>query len=265
MNDLLPTLERALDEAGAILMRHYGALVAIEEKRSDIDLVTVADRESEARIKQIVTGAFPSHAILGEETGGDGARVAEGYRWLIDPLDGTTNFSHGFPQFAVSIAVEHRGQMVAAGVFNPYYGERYLAERGAGATLGGKRLGVSSTASLSKSLLVTGFPYDRRERIDHYLARWRAFLLQVHGVLRLGSAALDLCAVAAGRLDGFWEEHLGPWDTAAGWLIVEEAGGKVTDHRGGAFSPFGKETLATNGKIHEACLAVLSEPTERAR
>jgi myo-inositol-1(or 4)-monophosphatase len=258
MTSLMPTLERALDEAGSVLMHHYGALERVEQKRSDLDLVTIADRESEAAIRSIIAGAFPSHAILGEEDGGDRSLVAEGYRWIVDPLDGTTNYSHGFTTFAVSIAVEHRGQIVAAGVSSPHQRERFLAERGAGSTLNGARLRVSATQDLAKSLMVTGFPYDRRERIDHYLAFVRAFLLRAHGVLRLGSAALDLCSVAAGRLEGFWEEHLGPWDTAAGWLIVEEAGGRVTDFAGKPFSPFGTQTLATNGRIHQACLELIA-------
>jgi myo-inositol-1(or 4)-monophosphatase len=259
MKALMPVLERALDEAGEILIRHRGALTSVEHKRSDIDLVTIADRESEACVRAIIAGCFPGHAILGEEDGGDRTPVADGYRWIVDPLDGTTNYAHGFPLFAVSIGVELRGQMVAAGVFNPFHRERYLAERGAGATLNGKKIKVSAAEQLSTSLLVTGFPYDRRERLEHYLAYWRAFLMRSQGVLRLGSAALDLCSVAAGRLDGFWEEHLGPWDSAAGWLMIEEAGGRITDHRGGPFSPFGSELLATNGKIHDACLALIAE------
>jgi myo-inositol-1(or 4)-monophosphatase len=256
MSELMDVIESALDAAGPILMRHYGALERIEKKGS-IDLVTVADRESEAAIKQIVGARFPSHEVLAEESGAEYAGKEAGYRWVIDPLDGTTNFAHSFPVFSISIAVEHQGQVVAAGVENPYYRERFLAERGSGACLNRQPIRVSSTSALSESLLVSGFPYDRRQNIDRYLAFWREFTMRVHGILRLGSAAMDLCSVACGRLDGFWEEKLHPWDTAAGWLIVEEAGGRVTDFRGGSFSPYGKEILATNTRIHDECLEVL--------
>lgn len=255
--ELMTVLETALDRAGEILLHHYGKLDAIEEKNSSINLVTVADRESENAIKAVIREAFPSHEILAEESGEDFKGRQAGTRWIIDPLDGTTNFAHSFPLFATSIAVEHKGQIVAAGVANPYYKERFLAERGSGATLNGRPIHVSRARSVSESLLVTGFPYDRRERIDHYLSGWKEMLLRAHGVLRLGSAALDLCCVASGRLDGFWEEKLNPWDTAAGWLIVEEAGGRVSTHSGEPFSPYGPTILATNGAIHEECIEAL--------
>lgn len=256
--ELMNVLNQALDEAAAVLMKHYGALEQVEEKTSSINLVTVADRESEERIKAVITSAFPSHEILAEESGADYSGKESGYRWIIDPLDGTTNFAHSFPLFSISIAVEHGGDIVAAGVDCPFYQERFLAEKGRGATLNGRPIHVSKASSLSQSLMVTGFPYDRRERPDHYLAAWKKFLLEAHGVLRLGSAALDLCFVATGRLDGFWEEKLSPWDMAAGWLIVEEAGGCVTDHAGGPFSPYGASLLATNGAIHKECVQMLS-------
>lgn len=256
MMDLMQVVQEALDVSSDVLMKYYGVLESVEQKGA-IDLVTVADRESEERIKEVIRGAFPHHQILAEESGEDYAGRASDYRWIVDPLDGTTNFSHTFPLFSISIAVERNGSIVAAGVENPFYHERFLAEQGAGATLNGRRIAVSSTASLSHSLIVTGFPYDRRERLEHYLAYWSEFLMRVHGVLRLGSAALDLCSVAAGRLDGFWEEKLNPWDTAAGWLIVEEAGGRVTNFSGGRFSPYRPELLATNGRIHPECLEVL--------
>lgn len=260
MPDLMQVLETALTEASEALMRHYGKLEGIENKGSAIDFVTVADRESEARIKQIIQSAFPWHQILAEESGEDyGGRTAE-YRWIIDPLDGTTNFAHSFPLFSVSIAVESDGAIVAAGVENPFYRERFLAEKDGGATLNGKRIKVSSVPRLSESLLVTGFPYDRRERLQHYLGYWGDFLNRAHGILRLGSAALDLCCIACGRLEGFWEEKLHAWDTAAGWLIVEEAGGRVSNFEGGRFSPYGASLLATNSAIHDECLEVLRGP-----
>jgi myo-inositol-1(or 4)-monophosphatase len=255
MHELLPILQEALQTAGGVLMKHYGALEKIERK-GEIDLVTAADRESEAAIQKIIHGAFPAHGILAEESG----RIAEGeYMWIIDPLDGTTNFAHGFPLFSVSIGVLCGREPVVAGVYNPFYREQFLAERGAGAFLNGEPIHVSKVQTLRDSLMVTGFPYDRRERLDHYLAGWAGFLNRAQGVLRLGSAALDLCSIACGRLEGFWEEKLNAWDTSAGWLIVEEAGGKVTNFAGEPFDPFGPTLLATNGSVHEECVGVIRE------
>jgi len=258
MNDVMAVIERCLDEAGAAVMRHYGALDSIEMKGRS-NLVTIADRESEACIKRIVSDVFPSHQILAEESGEDYEGKGEECRWVVDPLDGTTNFSHTMPIFCVSIGVEHKGKIVAAGVDNPYYHERFLAERGAGATFNGRRMRVSEPEKLADSLLVTGFPYDRIERFPHYMSFWLEMLPRVHGILRMGSAALDLCAVACGRLEAFWQENLHPWDTAAGWLLIEEAGGKVTDYHGNPFSIYGRQTLATNGKIHDECVEVLGK------
>ncbi|MDD4278183.1 inositol monophosphatase [Candidatus Sumerlaeota bacterium] len=257
--DLLNVLNAALDCAGGILMSHYGHLSRgdVGTKLNAMDLVTVADRESEGAIRELVGKCFPHHAILGEEKGGDYHRVDKGTRWIIDPLDGTTNFSHSYPQFCVSIGVEHNGVMEAAGVFAPFYGERFLAVRGKGATLNDRRIRVSDRQVMSDCLSVTGFPYER-DRVGHFLNDWAAILPKVHGILRLGSAALDMCSVACGRLDFFWEEHLHAWDTAASWLIVEEAGGRVSGFDGSAFDPFGSETLASNGHVHDEVSGVLS-------
>ncbi|MGI8908661.1 MAG: inositol monophosphatase family protein [Candidatus Sumerlaeaceae bacterium] len=253
MSDLQQTLQEALQVAGNVLMRHYGRLEAIGRK-GEIDLVTIADRESEAAIKELICARFPSHAIIAEESG---EVSGDEFTWIIDPLDGTTNFAHSFPLFSISIAVLCRHEAAVAGVYNPFYRELYMAQRGSGATLNGEPIQVSKVASLRDSLMVTGFPYDRRERMDHYLAGMRQFLDRSQGVLRLGSAALDLCAVACGRLEGFWEEKLNAWDTAAGWLIVEEAGGRVSNFTGGHFDPFGAQVLATNGLVHEECIDAL--------
>ena len=247
-------LAQCLQEAGTVLMSHYGNLERIE-KKGDIDLVTVADLASEAAIKSLILKEFPTHGVLAEEGGATSGRE---FLWVIDPLDGTTNFAHGFPWFSVSIAVLKDDKPVAAGILNPFYQETFLAETQSGATLNGKPIRVSSNASLSDSLVVTGFPYDRRERMDHYLSGWAAMLQKAQGVLRLGSAALDLCAVACGRLDAFWEEKLKSWDTAAGWLMVQEAGGEVTDFTGNRFSAGGSQILATNGLIHQECLETLA-------
>jgi myo-inositol-1(or 4)-monophosphatase len=260
MNELPAALQEALQQSGAVLMRHYGKLERIERK-GEIDLVTVADRESEACIKKLVRERFPSHAIVSEES----ERVSgEEYTWIIDPLDGTTNFAHGFPLFSVSIGILRGKEPVAGGVYNPFYRELFLAVKGSGATLNGESIRVSKNATLRDSLMVTGFPYDRRERLDHYLAGWGEFLNRAQGVLRLGSAALDLCSIACGRLEGFWEEKLHAWDTTAGWLILEEAGGRVTDFKGGQFDPFGDELLATNGLVHDECIEALRSFNERS-
>jgi myo-inositol-1(or 4)-monophosphatase len=254
MSSLITTLHQALEDAGRVLMAHYGRLDTIE-KKGDIDLVTVADRASEDCIKSVVLAKYPDHAILAEE---GGEIPGSEYQWVIDPLDGTTNFAHGFPLFSISIAVLLNGKPVAAGVLNPYYRECFLAEKGAGATLNGTPIHVSKNRLLSESLIVSGFPYDRRERLDHYLAGWKEMLQRAQGVLRLGSAALDLCAVACGRLDAFWEEKLKSWDTAAGWLIVQEAGGLVTDFANQPFTAGGPHILASNGLIHGECIQALS-------
>jgi myo-inositol-1(or 4)-monophosphatase len=253
---LIPVLQQCLDDAGAVLMKHYGRLESYNEK-SNIDLVTAADVESEGVIKRIIGSAFPSHQILAEESGEDFGGKDADYRWIVDPLDGTTNFAHSCPIFSISIAVEKAGAVVAAGVRNPHTNETFLAEAGSGTTLNGSKINVSKTEKLSHSLMVTGFPYDRRKRLDHYLGICGKFLMHSHGLLRLGSAAMDLAFVAAGRLDGFWEENLNPWDTAAGWLLVEEAGGRVTNFGGAAYSPYNKAILATNGAIHQQCVDLI--------
>jgi myo-inositol-1(or 4)-monophosphatase len=258
MNDVLAVLEGALGDASKILLHHYRAGVSVETKRSSIDLVTAADREAETAVVTAIRARYPGHTILAEEGGGDRSSRPDD-RWIIDPLDGTTNFAHGVPIFCVSIAFEHQGKVIAGGIDSPVSGERFLATRGGGAFRNGERIGVSRTDTLGESLVVTGFPYDRRERIDHYLALVRRFLLSTRGVLRLGSAALDLCSIAAGRLDAYWEENLQPWDTAAGMLMVEEAGGRLTDFAGETFSPFGRAVLATNGRVHDQCIELLRD------
>ncbi|MCC6644434.1 MAG: inositol monophosphatase [Polyangiaceae bacterium] len=259
MREILTTLALAADRARAILLEHQERGVDVEAKGSAIDLVTRADRESERAILDVIASRHPGVAVLAEES----ARArgpATGPRFVVDPLDGTTNFAHGVPFFSVSLSYELDGRPVAATVDAPWLEERYAAEQGAGATLDGRPLRVSRREQLSESLLVTGFPYDRREHVDRYLSLWRRALLATHGVLRLGSAALDLCQVAAGRLDGFWEEKLAPWDTSAGTLIVAEAGGRVTTMRGQPHDPYCESVLATNGRIHDACVALLAHP-----
>jgi myo-inositol-1(or 4)-monophosphatase len=256
MPDVMETLRAALAAGSEVLMRHLGKVEA--EHKGAVDLVTVADRESEAVVIETIRAAFPGHAILAEESG---ARETEGaeWRWIIDPLDGTTNYAHAMPIFCVTIGVEHRGEIVAGGTLSPATDELFLAERGSGATRNGARIRVSECTDLDKALVVTGFPYDRREHIHYYMSQYGAFLQRSQGVLRLGAAGMDFAHVAMGRLDGYWERGLHPWDVAAGKLLIEEAGGRTSDFRGEPFNIFGPDFLASNGPLHEAMLAILAD------
>ena len=242
-------------EAGALLMKHFRRHVKIEYK-GDVDLVTVADRESEALILKFIRRQFPTHDVMGEE----GTRIDTGseYKWYVDPLDGTTNFAHGFPVFCVSLAVERGRERVAGVIYDPTRDEMFTAESGSGAQLNGKPIRVSTTAKLGGCLVATGFPSHKRHKNPN-IYFYHQLTLRTHGVRRAGSAALDLCNVAAGRFDGFWEFNLNPWDTAAGVLMVQEAGGKVTDFSGGEFQIASRETLASNGLVHEALLQEFRE------
>lgn len=227
-----------------------------------IDLVTETDHAVEALITQRLAAACPDHLIVGEEASaarGVARPPADRYAWYVDPLDGTTNFAHGHPHFAVSMALARGAELLVGVVVDVMRNETFTARRGGGATCNGAPLRVSAVPALDAALLGTGTPYDRRERADLYLGVIRAFMLRCHGIRRAGSAALDLCWVAAGRLDGYWEWKLGPWDMAAGVLIVQEAGGRVTDFAGAPHDLFGTETLASNASIHAEMIAVLGE------
>jgi myo-inositol-1(or 4)-monophosphatase len=249
----------AAREAGTILQQYAARGFQVKNK-GRIDLVTEADLASERHIKELIASHYPTHRILAEESGASPeSDAADGYCWVIDPLDGTTNFSHGFPCNAVSIGVERKGAMVAGVIYDPTRDELFAAEHGAGATLNGERIQVSDVDQLERALVVSGFPYDVRERMEEYLPAWRKFLEKAQGVRRLGAASIDMCAVAAGRMDGFWELGLNPWDTAAGWIIIEEAGGRVTKMDGAPFDNYTASLLCTNGKIHEEMLAALAE------
>lgn len=238
-------------EAGALLMSYFQQHVKVEYK-GDADLVTVADRKSEALIRERIRKQWPTHDVLGEEQGL--VDTGSDYRWYVDPLDGTTNFAHGFPVFCVSMAVEHQGQRVAAVIYDPTRDELFTAQQGSGAYLNQQRISVSKITNLTECLLGTGFPSHKRHKNPNIFF-YHQITLRTHGVRRAGSAALDLCNVACGRFDGFWEFNLNPWDTAAGVLIVEEAGGKVTDFSGGPFQLNSRETLASNGLVHTALLS----------
>jgi myo-inositol-1(or 4)-monophosphatase len=242
-------------EAGCMVMDYFRQHVKIEYK-GDVDLVTVADRKSEALILERIRQQFPTHDVMGEE----GARIETGseYKWYVDPLDGTTNFAHGYPVFCVSLAVERRGKRIAGVIYDPTRDEMFSAELGSGARLNDQAIHVSTTANLGECLVGTGFPSHKRNKNPN-IYFYHQITLRTHGVRRAGSAALDLCNVASGRFDGFWEFNLNPWDTAAGVLIVEEAGGKVTDFSGGEFRIASRETLASNGLVHDALLHEFQE------
>jgi len=249
--EFVPAMAEIAREAGVLLMEYFRQHVKIEYK-GEADLVTIADRKSEALILERLRARWPSHDVIGEE----GARIETGsdYRWYIDPLDGTTNFAHGFPVFCISMALEFKGQRIAGVVYDPTRPELFAAERGSGAFLNGERMHVSKTAKLAECLVATGFPSHKRHKNPNIFF-YHQITLKTHGVRRAGSAALDLASVAAGRFDGFWEFNLNPWDTAAGVLLVEEAGGKVTDFHGGEFQLNSRETVATNGIVHDALLS----------
>lgn len=241
--------------AGKILLSHLGNLEKIEKKGPE-DLVTSADTASETHILEILHEKFPDHEVLAEESG-NSARGSTGCLWIIDPLDGTTNFAHQLPIFSVSIAFAKDGELRVAVVLNPLTGELFTATAGQGAALNGRAISVSDCAQVSESLLVTGFPYDVKEDTGPYMKRFENCLKAAIGIRRLGSAALDLCFVACGRFEGFWEQNLKPWDTAAGTLIAREAGGTVTDFSGNHYDPEKKEILATNGHIHQELNSIL--------
>jgi myo-inositol-1(or 4)-monophosphatase len=257
--DYLDAAIEIAQEAGKILREEFDRPVQISYK-GDVDLVTQADKRSEEAIVAGLTKYFPEHSVAAEE--GTGHESTSEFRWHVDPLDGTTNFAHGYPCFAVSIALAQRGELLAGVVYNPFYEELFAALRGGGATLNGKRIFVSTVDTLATSLLCTGFPVHKRLANPNMHYYWD-FTLRSHGVRRDGSAALDLASVAAGRFDGFWEFGLKPWDTAAGVLLIEEAGGKVSDFAGQPYQLGGPVVLATNGVIHEETRGIALEISKR--
>ena len=242
---------------GGILQQYARAGFAIEHK-TRLSLVTDADRESERAIVALLTQAYPDHQILAEEEGIHSDRQSP-YKWVIDPLDGTTNFAHGFPLYNVSIGLEYEGTCMVGVVFDPTRPELFVGVRHDGATCNGQPIRVSCVSELDTSLLVTGFGYDIRETADNNLDEFCRFTLRTQGVRRTGSAALDLCYVASGRFDGFWEHKLNPWDTAAGVVILEEAGGKLTTYDGRPYSIYGKHMVASNGLIHDQIIETLRQ------
>jgi len=251
-------LEVALEaarRAGGVLRDGFGARHRIEYK-GEVDLVTETDGRAEEVIREVLLGAFPTYGVLGEEGGETSGE--EDARWIVDPIDGTTNFAHGFPMFAVSIALEKAGEVVLGVVHDPINEETFVAERGKGARLNGAGIGVSEAEELVRALVVTGFPYDREE-VPAAVDLFGRFATRAQDMRRLGSAALDLCYVAAGRLDAYYERGIHAWDVAAAGLILEEAGGTTTDYQGHPFELEGGEMVASNGPLHPAMIELTHE------
>jgi len=242
-------------EAGQILLERFGRKITIT-KKGDINLVTEADLASEKLIIEKIRSHYPKHAILAEESGASELNGESEWKWIIDPLDGTTNYAHGYPCFCVTIALEYQGEIVIGVTFDPTRDELFAAERGNGATLNGRQIRVSKTESLSDALLVTGFPYDTRER-ENFARHFTGFTYKSRGIRRDGSAAIDMAYVACGRFDGFWEEGLHAWDVAAGVLLIEEAGGRVSYYDDSKFSIYKPPICANNKLIHAEMLEVL--------
>jgi myo-inositol-1(or 4)-monophosphatase len=247
-SSFLPQVTQIARDAGALLMTYFDRQIAIEYK-GDADLVTAADRASEKLIVGKLREFWPTHEIVGEEGTRDNTGTSE-YRWYVDPLDGTTNFAHGYPVFCVSIGLEYRDELIAGVLYDPARNELFAAAKGSGATLNGKQIHVSKTKALSESILATGFPSHKRHKNPN-IHFYHQITLRSHGIRRAGSAALDLANVASGRYDGFWEFNLNPWDTSAAVVIVREAGGVVTKFDGSEFNIDSREVLASNGLLHE--------------
>lgn len=257
-------LQEALKAAAKTVRAKFGKVGY--ELKGKANLVTKADVAAQKAVLDIIRKNFPQHDYLAEENGLK--NTGADYTWVVDPIDGTTNFAHTFPQCSTSIALFYKNEPVLGGVVNAVTGEIFLAQKGKGATLNGKKIHVSKTAKLQDSLLITGFPYDRFERMPELLARFENFLNASHDVRRLGSAALDLCWLAAGRADGYWEDALNPWDVSAGILILREAGGKVTGFDGKPFKriqDYGKTLVASNGKIHAQMLKIIRQTVPEKR
>ncbi len=257
MKELKHTLDQCLKESAVIIKKGFGKSHTIRKKAA-ISIVTEVDMAVDQKVRKIISRAFPDHQIMTEEQ--KDFKSASPYRWIIDPLDGTTNFAHGIPIFCTSIGLEYQGKMILGGIYNPISNELFSAEKGRGAYLNGKRIRVSGESKLIDSLLVTGFPYDGQERAEYYLSFVQAFMQKCRGIRRLGAAAIDLAYVACGKFEAYWEFNIMPWDIAAGLLIVEEAGGRVTDFRGGPVDiDHPKQILASNVTIQPKMLEIFSK------
>jgi myo-inositol-1(or 4)-monophosphatase len=252
---LFSTAVEAVVRAGDMQMARFGQRLQVDKKGA-IDLVTEVDVAVERMFRDLIAGRFPDHQVLAEEFGG-AVEAPPGWCWVFDPIDGTTNYAHGLPIFCASLALELEGVAQVSAVYDPNRRELFTAERGRGAHLNGQPLAVSRVTGLVDAMLVTGFPYDVHQRVDEIVGVFAAFVGEARAVRRLGSAAIDLCWVAAGRMDGFWESDLKPWDIAGGALIVSEAGGRVSDLAGQSFSSRGGQVLASNGLIHDEMVQVV--------
>lgn len=255
MQEVKQTLIQATKEAGAIIQQYFQGTFFIRNKEGINNLVTEVDMLAEARIVEIIKRKFPDHTIISEEAASEDNNSE--YKWIIDPIDGTVNFAHGIPICCVSIGFSYKDVLQLGAVYNPIMNELFFAEKGQGALLNGIPISVSTKSDFRKACLVTGFPYKWPDNNEHPIKVFERFVMQGLPVRRLGSAAIDLCWVACGRFDGFWEYNLNPWDLAAGYLIVEEAGGKITNFEGDPYSVFDKQTLATNGLIHDEMISLI--------
>lgn len=255
MEQLKEVLQEAIKASGAIIQTYFQGQFIVESKDGINNLVTEVDKLSEQKIIGIIKEHFPDHSIISEESGED--KQDSPYQWIIDPIDGTVNFAHGIPICCVSIALKKDKELILGSVYNPMMNELFFAEKGKGATLNGLPIYVSKKSDFRKACLVTGFPYKWPDMAEHPIKVFERFVLEGLPVRRLGSAAIDLCWVACGRFDGFWEYNLSSWDVAAGYLIVEEAGGRITNFEGDRYSVFDKQTLATNGLIHDEMLSLI--------
>jgi myo-inositol-1(or 4)-monophosphatase len=255
MTDLKEVLLEAIKESGAIIQQYFQGQFTVESKEGINNLVTEVDKLSEEKIIGIIKKYCPTHSIISEESGEE--KQDSEYQWIIDPIDGTVNFAHGIPICCVSIGLKKGDDLIYGSVYNPMMNELFFAEKGKGSTLNGMPISVSKKSDFRKACLVTGFPYKWPDLQEHPIKVFERFVLEGLPVRRLGSAAIDLCWVACGRFDGFWEYNLSSWDVAAGYLIVEEAGGRITNFEGDRYSVFDKQTLATNGLIHEEMLSLI--------
>ena len=259
----LATAIEAVVRAGDLQMSHFGRAIEVS-KKGRIDLVTEVDVAVERAFRAMVAERFPDHDVLAEEFGATGGRAPARHCWIFDPLDGTTNYAHGLPIFCASLGLEIDGRLEVGAVYDPWRRELFTAERGGGAFLSGQPLRVSEAATLLDALLVTGFPYNVHETAAPVVELFGEFIARAQAVRRLGSAALDLCYVAAGRMDGFWEERLKPWDVAAGALMVQEAGGQITAIDGSAFDVRKASLIASNGRIHGEMLRTVEHYRARS-
>lgn len=256
MEETFKFAKKLIKKAGKVVLKNHNKAKKIDYKKGHFNLVTSADKETEALIIKEIKKKYPTHTIVAEETGKH--KNDPTYEWIIDPIDGTTNFAHSYPFFCTSIGFAKKGVVQFGLIYNPVTDELFTAKKGKGAKLNGKKISVSKSKTLKESLLTTGFPHDKKSSKHKNFALFRNLTLNSHGVRRDGAAALDLCYVAAGRVEGFWEQKLNAWDVAAGTLILTEAGGKVTKYDGSKYSIYDKEILATNGKIHKELMGYLN-------